>query len=296
MSATRMGASTYIASPAGSMRNGGLPMQTGVPRETIIPLSAQDDSPGRGTTMQRTDPDTARVVIAEGQTLLRGGLHALLDAEHDLTVVGDTSDGDEAVALAERECPDVMLIDIGLPGVDGLEVTRRILSTPGLEGLVVIVLSNSESDEHLFGALRAGASGFIAKDTQPGDLVEAVRSFIRGEALLSRRLTRRLIAEVASHPDRYRPSPDELEELTAREREVMTLVARGLNNDEIAERLVISVATAKTHVCRALRKVDARDRAQLVALAYETGLVSPRSVVPLPGAAGAPAPAMLMAA
>lgn len=271
-------------------------MQTGDPLETIIPPSAHDDSPGRGTTMQPTDPDMARVVIAEGQTLLRGGLHALLDAEHDLTVVGDTGDGDEAVALAERERPDVMLIDLGLPAVDGLEVTRRILGTPGLEGVVVIILSNSESDEHLFGALRAGASGFIAKDTQPGDLVEAVRSVTRGEALLSRRHTRRLITEVASQPDRYRPSPDELEELTAREREVMTLVARGLNNDEIAERLVISVATAKTHVCRALRKVDARDRAQLVALAYETGLVHPRGAAALSNTAGTLGQAMLAAA
>ena len=243
--------------------------------------------------MEWTDPDTVRVAIAEGQALVRGGFHALLDAEPDMTVVGEAGDGDEAVALAERERPDVMLIDIGLPGIEGLEATRRILGAPGLEEVRVVILSTSERDEQLFGALRAGASGFLAKDTQPTDLVEAVRAVARGEALLSRGVTRRLIAEIASHPDPYRPSPEELEELTAREREVMALVARGLSNDEIAERLVISVATAKTHVSRALRKVDARDRAQLVALAYETGLVHPRGMGILPARAGTLGPALV---
>jgi DNA-binding NarL/FixJ family response regulator len=193
-----------------------------------------------------------------------------------MDVVGEAGDGDEAFALAERERPDVVLLDLDLPGMDGLETTRRILSEPSLEGVRVIVLSVSDADDHLFGALRAGASAFLVKDTQPADLLEAVRAVVHGEALLSRGVTRRLIAEVASQPDDYRPSPEELEELTAREREVMALVARGLSNQEIAERLVISLATAKTHVSRALRKVDARDRAQLVALAYETGLVHPR--------------------
>jgi DNA-binding NarL/FixJ family response regulator len=241
--------------------------------------------------MESMDSGTVRVVIAESQALVRGGFHALLEGQRDMTVVGEAGDGEEAVAVAERERPDVMLIDIGLPGLDGLEATRRILEASGLAEARVVIVSPSENDEDLFGALRAGASGFLAKDTQPADLVEAVRAVARGEALLSRGVTRRLIAEIAAQPDPYRPSPEELEELTAREREVMALVARGLNNDEIAERLVISVATAKTHVSRALRKVDARDRAQLVALAYETGLVHPRQEGPLP-ARGTLAPAL----
>jgi DNA-binding NarL/FixJ family response regulator len=241
--------------------------------------------------MEWIDSGTVRVAIAECQALVRGGFHALLEGQADMTVVGEAGDGEEAVAVVERERPDVMLIDIGLPGIDGLEVTRRILDTPALADVRVVILSTSESDEHLFGALRAGASGFLAKDIKASDLVETVRAVARGEALLSRGVTRRLIAEIASHPDPYRPSPEELEELTAREREVMALVARGLSNDEIAERLVISVATAKTHVSRALRKVDARDRAQLVALAYETGLVYPRRAGALPAPAAALSPA-----
>jgi DNA-binding NarL/FixJ family response regulator len=236
--------------------------------------------------MEWMGPGTVRVAIAEGQALVRGGFHALLEGQPDMTVVGEAGDGEEAVAVAQHERPDVMLIDIGLPGVDGLAATRRILDAPALSDVRVVILSTSERNEHLFGALRAGASGFLAKDTQPADLVEAVRAVARGEALLSRGVTGRLIAEIASQPDPYRPSPEELEELTAREREVMALVARGLNNDEIAGRLVISVATAKTHVSRALRKVDARDRAQLVALAYETGLVYPRRQGALPAPAG----------
>ena len=225
--------------------------------------------------MYRTSPQT-RVAIADGNALVRGALAALLDAEDDMDVVGEAGDGEDAFALAEHERPDVVLLDLDLPGMDGLETTRRILSEPALEGVRVIVLSVSDADDHLFGALRAGASAFLVKDTQPADLLEAMRAVVHGEALLSRGVTRRLIAEVASQPGGYRPSPEELEELTAREREVMALVARGLSNQEIAERLVISLATAKTHVSRALRKVDARDRAQLVALAYETGLVHPR--------------------
>jgi DNA-binding NarL/FixJ family response regulator len=250
----------------------------------------------RGTKMEWTDPATVRVAIAESQALVRGGFHALLEGEPDMTVVGEAGDGDQAVTLAQAQRPDVMLIDIALPGIDGLEATRRILSSPGLADVRVVILSTSERDEHLFGALRAGASGFLARHTQPTELVEAVRAVARGEALLSRGVTRRLIAEIAAHPDPYRPSPEELEELTAREREVMALVARGLSNDEIAGRLVISVATAKTHVSRALRKVDARDRAQLVALAYETGLVHPRREGALPARAATVHPVLLAAA
>jgi DNA-binding NarL/FixJ family response regulator len=235
--------------------------------------------------MYRTDPQT-RVVIADGHALVRGAITALLGAEDDITVAGVAGESEEAFAVTERERPDVVLIDLDLPGADALETTRRIFSSAALEDVRVIVLSPSDEDDQLFGALRAGASGFLVKDTEPTELLEAVRAVARGEALLSRGVTRRLIAEVASQSDRYRPSPEELDELTAREREVMALVARGLNNQEIAERLVISLATAKTHVSRALRKVDARDRAQLVALAYETGLVGSRHDGVLPRAAG----------
>jgi DNA-binding NarL/FixJ family response regulator len=235
--------------------------------------------------MYGTDPQ-ARVVIADGQALFRGAFQALLDGESDITVVGEAGDGEEAVAVTARERPDVVLMDIGLPGLDGLDATREIFSNPELGDVQVIMLSDSDEDDQLFGALRAGASAFLVKDTPPAELLEAVRAVARDEALLSRGVTRRLIAEVASQPDAYRPSPEELEELTAREREVMALVAGGLSNHEIAERLVISVATAKTHVSRALRKVDARDRAQLVALAYETGLVHPRGNATLAVAAG----------
>jgi len=217
-----------------------------------------------------------RVVIADGQALVRGAFQALFDGEADITVVGEASDGEEAVAVTEHSRPDVLVVDACLPGPGGLGTARRILSDPSLSNVRVIMLSDSDEDDQLFGALRAGASAYLIKDTAPAELLEAVRAVGRGETLLSPAVTGRLIAELASQPDLYRPSPDELEELTAREREVMALVAGGLNNREIAEQLVISVATAKTHVSRALRKVDARDRAQLVALAYETGLVHPR--------------------
>lgn len=242
--------------------------------------------------MYRTNSET-RVAIADSHALVRGAFTALLTAEDDIVVVGEAGDAGEALTVTERELPDVVLIDLDLPGTDGLDTTRRIFSNPALESVRVIVLSASDGDDALFGALRAGASGFLVKDTGPAELIEAVRAVASGEALLSRAVTRRLIAEVASQPDRYRPSPDELEELTAREREVMALVARGLSNQEIAERLVISLATAKTHVSRALRKVHARDRAQLVALAYETGLVHPRREGPLPSAAGPVTPALV---
>jgi DNA-binding NarL/FixJ family response regulator len=178
--------------------------------------------------------------------------------------------------VTERDLPDVVVMDACLPGLDGLDAARKIFSNPNLKHVRVIMLSDSADDDQLFGALRAGASAYLVKDTAPAELLEAVRAVARGETLLSRAVTGRLIAELVSQPDLYRPSPEELEELTSREREVMALVAGGLNNHEIAEQLVISVATAKTHVSRTLRKVDARDRAQLVALAYETGLVHPR--------------------
>jgi DNA-binding NarL/FixJ family response regulator len=220
-----------------------------------------------------------RVVIADGQALVRGAFQALIDGEDDITVVGEACDGEEAVAVTEGHRPDVLIMDVCLPERGGLDAARRILSSPGVSQVRVIMLSDSDDDDQLFGALRAGASAYLNKDTAPAELLDVVRAVARGETLLSPAVTGRLVAELASQPDPYRPGPEELEELTAREREVMTLVAGGLNNHEIAEQLVISVATAKTHVSRALRKVDARDRAQLVALAYETGLVHPRRPV-----------------
>ncbi len=242
--------------------------------------------------MNEPGPET-RVAIAADHTLVRGAFTALLDAQEDMTVVGEAADGDEAFALTHLERPDVLLIDLALPGTDGLETTRRIVADPALGGVEVIVLSSSDDDDCVFGALRAGASGFIVNDTRASELLETVRAVARGDALLSHGIARRLIAEVAAQPDTYRPSPQELDELTAREREVMALVARGLSNQEIAEQLVISIATAKTHVSRALRKVDARDRAQLVALAYESGLVHPRRTGVLPGPAPQVDPALL---
>jgi DNA-binding NarL/FixJ family response regulator len=245
-----------------------------------LPLDRMGQArPGAGLAGSRT----IRVAVADGHGLVRAGFHALLDAEENIAVLGEAGDGDEAVALAQRTSPDVMLVDFELPGSGGLEATRRILADPELADLQVLILTPSESDDHLFGALRAGASGFLAKDTRPAELVRTVRAIAKGEALLSPRATRRLISEIASQPDAQRPSPEQLEELTAREREVMALVAGGMSNREIAERLVVSLATARTHVSRALRKVDARDRAQLVALAYETGLVQPRRHAALGG-------------
>jgi DNA-binding NarL/FixJ family response regulator len=215
-----------------------------------------------------------RVLIADGQALVRAGFHALLEVEQDITVAAEAADGEGALAAARESRPDVVLVDVDLPGLDGLEVTRRIVDDPALDGVRVMVLSTSETDQHVFGALRAGAMGFLIKDTDPTQLAEAVRVLANGGALLAPGVTRRVIAELASQPGSEQPTPEELEELTAREREVMALVAAGLSNAEIAERLVVSPATAKTHVSRALMKLHARDRAQLVMLAFKTGLVS----------------------
>jgi DNA-binding NarL/FixJ family response regulator len=216
-----------------------------------------------------------RVLIADGQPVVRAGVHALLEAENDITVVGDAADGDEAVAIAREVRPDVVLIDADLSGLDVLEVTRLIIEDPDQGGPSVLILAARDTDDCLFAALRAGASGFLVKNTDPIDLVEAVRVVAAGEALLSPGATGRLIAEFASQPQAHLPSDEQLEELTPREREVMTLVATGLSNAEIAERFVISRATVKTHVSRALCKLDVRDRAQLVAVAYQAGLVHP---------------------
>ena len=217
-----------------------------------------------------------RVLLADDQALIRAGFHVLIDAADDLEVVGEATDGAQAVDLARRERADVVLMDIRMPGVDGLEATRRISADDDLAGVKVIILTTFESDEYVYQAIRAGASGFLVKDTEPADLLQAVRVVARGDALLSPSVTRRVIGEFATAGGRGRPtSPRELEQLTDREREVMVLVAEGLSNDEIAARLVISPATAKTHVSRTMVKLGARDRAQLVVYAYEAGLIRP---------------------
>jgi DNA-binding NarL/FixJ family response regulator len=214
-----------------------------------------------------------RVLLVDDQALVRAGFRALLDAQADIEVVGEASEGAEAVALANEHVPDVILMDIRMPGMDGLEATRRIAAA--LPDVRVIMLTTFDLDEHVFEALSLGAAGFLVKDTEPTELLRGVRVVASGDALLTPNITRRLIAEFTSQRPRSGPSPAELEELTDREREVVGLVALGLSNDEIAGTLVISPATAKTHVSRAMMKVGARDRAQLVVLAYQSGLVVP---------------------
>jgi DNA-binding NarL/FixJ family response regulator len=215
-----------------------------------------------------------RVLLADDQALVRAGFRALIDSEDDLEVVGEADDGYQAIDRAERHRPDVVLMDIRMPRLDGIEATRRIASDPELDPVRVIILTTFETDEHVFEAIRAGASGFLVKDTEPAELLQAIRVVAGGNALLSPRITRRLIEEFAATVP-TRGSQEGLAGLTEREREVMALVANGLSNDEIAERLFVSPATAKTHVSRVMSKLDARDRAQVVVTAYETGLVRP---------------------
>jgi DNA-binding NarL/FixJ family response regulator len=218
-----------------------------------------------------------RVLLADDQPLVRAGFAMILGAEDDITVVGEADDGEEAVRLARTLRPDVVLMDIRMPGTDGLEATRQIGEDANLADVRILVLTTFELDEYVFEALRSGASGFLVKHTQPGDLVRAVREVDRGEALLSPSVTRRLIAEFASRPVRPALSPPAMSTLTEREREVVALVAVGLTNEEIAAELVLSPATARTHVSRAMVKLQARDRAQLVVFAYQSGLVRPQT-------------------
>jgi DNA-binding NarL/FixJ family response regulator len=217
---------------------------------------------------------TIRVALADDQALVRAGFRALLNAQEDVTVVAEAADGDEAVKVAREHKPDVILMDIRMPGTDGLEATRRISADPALADVHILILTTFEEDEYVFEAIRVGASGFLVKDTEPAELVHAVRVVAAGDALLSPSVTRRLIGEFASKAKKVQ-SPATLDVLTEREREVVALVGEGLTNDEIAARLVVSPATAKTHVSRAMIKLAARDRAQLVVLAYESGLVRP---------------------
>jgi DNA-binding NarL/FixJ family response regulator len=218
---------------------------------------------------------SVRVLVADDQALVRAGFAALIDAEPGLEVCGEAGDGEEAVAQARAVRPDVVLMDVRMPRLDGLEATARITADPALAHTRVVVLTTFEHDEYVLGALRAGASGFLLKDLEPRDLLQAVRVVADGEALLAPRVTRRLIEAFAASAAREpRPAPA-LDELTTREREVLGLVAAGLSNQEIAERLVLSPLTAKTHVSRVLMKLGARDRAQLVIAAYESGLVVP---------------------
>jgi DNA-binding NarL/FixJ family response regulator len=216
-----------------------------------------------------------RVLLVDDQALVRGGFRALLGTDPEIEIVGEAANGAEAVALARSKKPDVVLMDVRMPEMDGMEATRRILSGDQAVEAKVLVLTTFDLDEYVYEGLRAGASGFVLKDIEPAELIQAVHVIARGEALLAPSITRRLIAEFAS---KRRPQSsaaiERLSGLTAREREVLTLIARGMNNDEIAEELVISPATSKTHVSRIMSKLEARDRAQLVVIAYESGLVT----------------------
>ncbi|WP_406352142.1 response regulator transcription factor [Streptomyces sp. NBC_01635] len=215
-----------------------------------------------------------RVVLADDQALVRAGFRALLDAQQDIEVTGEASDGAEAVRLIRELRPDVVLMDIRMPVLDGLAATRRVTGDAGLADVKVVMLTTFELDEYVFEAIRSGASGFLVKDTEPDELLRAVRAVVSGDALLSPGVTRRLIAEFAAR-SKEPAAVGTLSGLTEREREVMALVGIGLTNEEIARRLVVSPLTAKTHVSRTMVKLGARDRAQLVVLAYESGLVRP---------------------
>ncbi|WP_328732923.1 response regulator transcription factor [Streptomyces caniferus] len=215
-----------------------------------------------------------RVLLADDQLLVRAGFKVLLDAQPDIEVVAEAGDGQQALAAVRDHRPDIVLMDIRMPVVDGLAATRRITEDPRLPEVKVVMLTTFELDEYVFEAIRSGASGFLVKDTEPEELLRAVRAVVAGDALLSPGVTRRLIAEFAAR-SKEPAAADALSGLTEREREVMALVGIGLSNEEIARRLVVSPLTAKTHVSRTMVKLGARDRAQLVVLAYESGLVRP---------------------
>lgn len=229
---------------------------------------------GAGGPVDGAGRPVIRVLLADDQSLVRAGFKALLDAQADLEVAGEAADGEEAVRKVRELRPDVVLMDIRMPLLDGLAATRRLTDDPGLKDVKVVMLTTFELDEYVFEAIRSGASGFLVKDTEPDELLRAVRAVVGGDALLSPGVTRRLIAEFAAR-SKEPAAAESLVRLTEREREVMALVGIGLSNDEIARRLVVSPLTAKTHVSRTMVKLGARDRAQLVVLAYESGLVRP---------------------
>jgi DNA-binding NarL/FixJ family response regulator len=236
--------------------------------------------------MSETANRRVRVLVADDHALVRAGFRSILTGEHDMDVIGEATDGREALAIAAREAPDVVLMDIRMPSLDGIEATRLITTNPHLNSTRVIVLTTFDLDEYVFGALRAGASGFLLKGVDPNQLIEAVRTVASGEALLEPGATRRLIEAYVAGDEQSRgaaaPAIALPESLTTREIEILTLVAGGLNNAEIAERLVISPLTTKSHVSRILSKVTARDRTQLVVLAYESGLIAPGQSSELP--------------
>ena len=218
---------------------------------------------------------SVRVAIADDQSLVRDGFRVQLGLASDMTFAGEASTGEQAVALARREHPDVILMDVRMPVLDGIEATRRITADPGTSGVRVLVLTTFDVDEYVFAALRAGASGFLLKDVTPEELLTAIRVVAAGEALLAPAATRHLVDAFVAGPSLGRPDARLVDALTSREREVLRLVAQGLSNTEIARRLVVSPATAKTHVSRILTKLGLRDRAQLVIAAYESGLIAP---------------------
>ncbi|MEV0235886.1 response regulator transcription factor [Nonomuraea sp. NPDC050786] len=216
-----------------------------------------------------------KVLLADDEGLVRSGFKVLLDLEEDITVVGEATNGAEAVERARATRPDVVLMDIRMPKVDGIQATARIAETRGLEQVRVLILTTYDTDEYVFDALQAGASGFLLKDAGPAELLHAIRVVAAGEALLAPRITRRLIGQLTARRTAARAAEDRLAVLTDREREVLALVGQGLSNHEIGAELFLSPATARTHVSRAMAKLGARDRAQLVVIAYQTGLVSP---------------------
>jgi DNA-binding NarL/FixJ family response regulator len=216
-----------------------------------------------------------RVLVADDQALVRGGFRLLVDSALDLQCVGEAADGAEALALTRSERPDVVLMDIRMPVMDGIEATRAIVDDHSLAATKILILTTFDLDEYVYEALRAGASGFLLKDTDPNALLDAIRIIAAGDALLAPSVTRRLIAEFARRPAAVHARLGDIDQLTDREREVLVLVAHGLSNSDIATELYISPATAKTHVSRIMMKLDSRDRAQLVALAYESGFVAP---------------------
>jgi DNA-binding NarL/FixJ family response regulator len=218
---------------------------------------------------------TIRVLVVDDQPLIRTGMRTLIDDADDLELAGEAGDGEAGVALARSHRPDVVLMDIRMPGLDGIEATRRITADVDLARVRVVILTTFDVDDYVHAAIRAGASGFLLKDAPPEDVLEAIRVVARGDALLAPSVTRRLIAELAARPDDDRPPPPALGILTGREREVLALVGRGLSNEEIGRELFVSPATAKTHVSHVMTKLYARDRAQLVVIAYESGLIRP---------------------